>query len=49
MDVWEGQLPQLAVEGMGLSLSQGTGLLCGEQLKGKDDPKESKRICKTLH
>lgn len=41
--------PQLALEGMDLSLSQGTGLLCGGQLKGKLDPKESRRICKTLH
>lgn len=39
--MWEGQLPQLTVERMGLSLNQGAGLFCGGQLKGKEDPKKS--------
>lgn len=47
--MWEGLLPQLAVERMGLDLSLGAGLVCGGQLKGEEDQKESRRICKVLH
>lgn len=45
----KGHLLQLAVERMGLCLSQGAGLVCGGQFKGKKDLKESREICKTLH
>lgn len=47
--VWAGLLAQLAVERMGLGLSPGAGPVCGGQLKGKEDLKESRGICKMLH
>lgn len=47
-DAWEEQLPQLARERMGLGLSQGAGLVCRGQLKGKEDrksPGEYAKLC----